>query len=42
MGVVLWAEDGYLKTIEGFTYNDDPLRGRDLSDLKFVALAELG
>lgn len=42
VGVVLWEEDGYLETIEGFTYDDDPLRGRELSDLKFIALSQLG
>lgn len=42
MGVVLWGEDGYLETIEGFTYDDDPLAGQDLSDLKFGALVQLG
>lgn len=42
IGVVLWDEDGYLETIEGFTYDDNTLAGRDLSDLKLVALAQLG
>jgi hypothetical protein len=42
MGVVLWDEGGYLETIEGFTYDDDPLEGRDLADLQFVALVQLG
>jgi hypothetical protein len=42
VGVVLWDEDGYLETIEGFTYDEDPLRGRELADLKFIALSQLG
>lgn len=42
MGVVLWDKDGYLETIEGYTYDHDPLAGRDLADLEFVALAQLG
>ncbi|CAN5509390.1 hypothetical protein BH10PSE4_BH10PSE4_28460 [soil metagenome] len=42
MGVVLWDDDGYLETVKGFTYDDDPLLGRDLAELQFVAMAQLG
>jgi len=42
VGIVLWEEDGYLETIEGFTYDDDPFEGRDLANLKFLRLVQLG
>ncbi len=41
MSVVLWDDEGYLATIEGFTYEDDPLAGRDLATLKFIKLVRL-
>jgi hypothetical protein len=41
MGVVLWDADGYLETIEGFSYDNDPLAGRDLATLKFIKLVQL-
>jgi hypothetical protein len=41
VGVVLWDDDGYLETIEGFTYDDDPLAARDLATLKFIELVQL-
>ena len=44
LGVILWDKsgDGYLDTIEGYTYDDDPLAGVNLADLKFVRLVHLG
>lgn len=42
MGVILWAKEGYLDTIEGYTFEHDPLKGIDLSDLRFSKLVELG
>jgi hypothetical protein len=41
VGVVLWDDNlsGYLATIEGFTYVDPGLSGRDLAALRFVKLA---
>ncbi len=42
LGVVLWGADGFLDTIEGFTYTDDPLKNVDLSGLHFVRLVQLG
>ena len=36
IGVLLWEDDGYLETIEGFAYAGDPLLGRSLADLKFL------
>lgn len=41
MGVILWDEGGYLDTIEGFTYEDVPLEGRELADLRFVRVVQL-
>lgn len=37
VGILLWVEDDYLDTIEGFTANDDGLGGQNLADLKYVA-----
>jgi hypothetical protein len=44
MGVILWDEngDGYLETIEGYTYDDDALAGKALPDLQFIRLVQLG
>ncbi|HEX8902540.1 hypothetical protein [Vitreimonas sp.] len=44
LGIVLWDTDGdgYLETIEGWTVDDDPLVGVELSELKFVRLTQLG
>ncbi len=42
LGIVLWDTDGdgYLKTIEGWTVDQDPLEGVDLAGLKFVRLTQ--
>ena len=42
IGVLLWADGGYLATIEGYSYGGDPLLGRDLADLKFLGTEQLG
>lgn len=44
VGIVLWDTDGdgYLATIEGWTVDDNPLIPVDLSELRFVRLAQLG
>jgi hypothetical protein len=36
MGIVLWGDDGFLETIEGFRYVDDTLEERDLADLDLL------
>ena len=38
LGIVVWGEDGYLATIEGFTNAGRPLQGVDLAQLNFVAV----
>jgi hypothetical protein len=42
IGVLLWEDDGYLETIEGYSYGGDPLLGRSLADLKFLGTEQLG
>lgn len=42
LGVILWGDEGYVETIEGYTYDDNALADRDLADLKFVACVQLG
>lgn len=44
LGVFLWDTDGdgYLETIEGWTVDEDPLKGIDLAKLKFVRVIQLG
>ena len=41
MGVVLWDDDSYLDTIEGYTHLGSQLEGLDLADLKFGKLVKL-
>lgn len=36
MSVILWDEDGYLSTIEGATYGEDDMGGKELTDLDFT------
>jgi hypothetical protein len=36
LGVITWFEDGYLKELEGFGY-DDVLDGKNLSELNFIS-----
>ena len=40
VGVILWGQDGYLTTIEAYTFVGQPLEGVDLMTLKFVRLIE--
>ena len=42
IGVLLWGDDGFLETIEGYSYGGDPLLGRSLPDLKFLGTERLG
>ncbi|MEW5686253.1 MAG: hypothetical protein AB1942_15160 [Pseudomonadota bacterium] len=42
MGLVLWEHDGYLATIEGYTYDDLPLEGVELASLGYRGLVQLG
>lgn len=42
LGVVLWDDEGYLRTIEGYTYEESPLEARNLSGLKYCRLVQLG
>ena len=42
LGLLLCGEDGYLETIEGYSYGGDPLLGRTLADLKFLGVEQLG
>ncbi|HEY9219429.1 MAG TPA: hypothetical protein VIO94_15385 [Phenylobacterium sp.] len=35
MSVTLWAEEGFLSSIEGITYGEDDLGGQALADLDF-------
>jgi hypothetical protein len=42
IGLLLWGDDGYLETIEGYSYGGDPLLGRTLADLKFLGTEQLG
>lgn len=42
MGLVLWEDSGYLATIEGYTYEDSPLEGVPLADLRYRSLVQLG
>jgi hypothetical protein len=44
LSIILWDTDGdgFLETIEGCTVDEDPLKGVDLANLKFVRLAQLG
>ncbi|MFP1132127.1 hypothetical protein [Asticcacaulis sp. W401b] len=39
IGIVLWGDEGYLDTIEGYTYGDVSLVGRELSGLHILASA---
>mgnify|MGYP000162021222 CR=1 FL=1 len=44
MGIVLWDTDGngFLETIEGYTYDDNALAEKALADLEFARLVQLG
>lgn len=43
LGMVLWENDGYLSTIEGYTYEEGaPLERLRLADLKYRKLVHLG
>lgn len=36
LGITLWSEDGYLETVEGFTYGED-LLSVSLADLRVLS-----
>ncbi|KHL24277.1 hypothetical protein PK98_15035 [Croceibacterium mercuriale] len=42
LGVLLWGDDGFLETVEGYSYGGDPLLDRSLADLKFSRIEQLG
>ena len=42
VGILLWADAGYIETIEGFTANADGLGGQQLADLRYLSLIKLG
>jgi len=42
LGIVLWDDGGYLRTIEGYTCEDSPLEGRALASLTYRRLVQLG
>lgn len=42
IGVLLWEKDGYLETIEGYSYGGDALLGLSLADLRFMGTEQPG
>jgi hypothetical protein len=42
VGVTVWGDDGYLETIEGYTYDYGGLEGWQLSELKLLRVEQLG